>query len=192
MYQFPKDFLWGASTASYQIEGAWNEDGKGLSVWDIFCEKQGAVKNGENGHIACDHYHRYKDDVALMKKLGLKAYRFSVSWSRIMPNGTGEINKKGIQFYNNLIDELIKNDIALYSMHTNFDIAFDGLNDYFMEVMGFEDTVSVTIPVESMEHHYYSMLRKIERLAKNRMSAGSDENRTHYRLLVYKISQSLK
>ena len=77
-------------------------------------------------------------------------------------------------------------------MHTNFDIAFDGLNDYFMEVMGFEDTVSVTIPVESMEHHYYSMLRKIERLAKNRMSAGSDENRTHYRLLVYKISQSLK
>lgn len=101
---YPKDFLWGASTASYQIEGAWNEDGKGLSVWDIFCEKQGAVKNGENGHIACDHYHRYKDDVALMKKLGLKAYRFSVSWSRIMPNGTGEINKKGIQFYNNISD----------------------------------------------------------------------------------------
>ena len=96
---YPKDFLWGASTASYQIEGAWNEDGKGLSVWDIFCEKQGAVKNGENGHIACDHYHRYKDDVALMKKLGLKAYRFSVSWSRIMPNGTGEINKSRVLGY---------------------------------------------------------------------------------------------
>ena len=108
---FPKDFLWGAATASYQIEGAWNEDGKGPSVWDIFCEKEGAVKNCDNGRVACDHYHRYKEDVALMKKLGLKAYRFSVSWPRIMPNGTGEVNKKGIEFYNNLIDELIKNDI---------------------------------------------------------------------------------
>lgn len=139
----PKDFLWGASTASYQIEGAWNEDGKGLSVWDIFCEKQGAVKNGENGHIACDHYHRYKDDVALMKKLGLKAYRFSVSWSRIMPNGTGEINKKGIQFYNNLIDELIKNDIepimTMYHWDLPAELHYKGgwlnleIADYFME-----------------------------------------------------------
>ena len=140
---YPKDFLWGASTASYQIEGAWNEDGKGLSVWDIFCEKQGAVKNGENGHIACDHYHRYKDDVALMKKLGLKAYRFSVSWSRIMPNGTGEINKKGIQFYNNLIDELIKNDIepimTMYHCDLPEELHYKGgwlnleIADYFME-----------------------------------------------------------
>lgn len=140
---YPKDFLWGASTASYQIEGAWNEDGKGLSVWDIFCEKQGAVKNGENGHIACDHYHRYKDDVALMKKLGLKAYRFSVSWSRIMPNGTGEINKKGIQFYNNLIDELIKNDIepimTMYHWDLPAELHYKGgwlnleIADYFME-----------------------------------------------------------
>ena len=140
---YPTDFLWGASTASYQIEGAWNEDGKGLSVWDIFCEKQGAVKNGENGHIACDHYHRYKDDVALMKKLGLKAYRFSVSWSRIMPNGTGEINKKGIQFYNNLIDELIKNDIepimTMYHWDLPAELHYKGgwlnleIADYFME-----------------------------------------------------------
>lgn len=108
---FPKDFLWGTATASYQIEGAWDEDGKGLSIWDIFCEKDGAVKNHENGHTACDHYHRYKEDIALMKRLGIKAYRFSVSWSRIMPEGTGKVNKKGIEFYNNLIDELIKNGI---------------------------------------------------------------------------------
>lgn len=108
---FPKEFLWGAATSAYQIEGAWNEDGKGLSIWDIYCMKDGAVKNGEDGKTACDHYHRYKEDVALMKKLGLKAYRFSVSWPRVMPSGTGDVNQKGIDFYNNLIDELIKNDI---------------------------------------------------------------------------------
>ena len=75
---FPKDFLWGTATAAYQIEGAWNKNGKGLSIWDLFCEKTGAVKNGDNGHTACDHYHRYKEDIALMKKLEIKAYRFSV------------------------------------------------------------------------------------------------------------------
>lgn len=73
---FPKDFLWGTATAAYQIEGAWNKNGKGLSIWDLFCEKTGAVKNGDNGHTACDHYHRYKEDIALMKKLEIKAYRF--------------------------------------------------------------------------------------------------------------------
>ena len=108
---FPKDFLWGTATAAYQIEGAWNKNGKGLSIWDLFCEKTGAVKNGDNGHTACDHYHRYKEDIALMKKLEIKAYRFSVAWTRILPNGTGEVNNKGIEFYNNLIDELIKNGI---------------------------------------------------------------------------------
>lgn len=140
---FPKAFLWGAATASYQIEGAWNEDGKGLSVWDIFCMKDGAIKNGDDGRIACDHYHRYKDDVALMKKLGLKAYRFSVSWTRIMPNGTGEINKKGIEFYNNLIDELIKNDIepvmTMYHWDLPAELHYRGgwlnpeIGDYFAE-----------------------------------------------------------
>lgn len=108
---FPSDFIWGGATSAYQIEGAFNEDGKGPSIWDVFSSIPGKVKNNENGNIACDHYHRYKEDVAMMKKIGLKAYRFSIAWSRILPQGRGEINLKGIEFYNNLIDELIANDI---------------------------------------------------------------------------------
>ena len=95
---FPKNFIWGAASADYQIEGAYDEDGKGAGIWDALSE--GHVKHGENGNVACDHYHRYKEDVAIMKELGLKAYRFSVSWPRIMPR-EGEINEKGIQFYQN-------------------------------------------------------------------------------------------
>lgn len=140
---FPKGFLWGAATAAYQIEGAWNEDGKGLSIWDIFCEKDFAIKNGENGRIASDHYHRYNEDVALMKELGIKAYRFSVSWPRIMPNGVGKVNGKGIEFYNNLIDELIKNDIepvmTMYHWDLPAELHYRGgwlnpeIGDYFAE-----------------------------------------------------------
>lgn len=140
---FPKDFLWGTATAAYQIEGAWNKNGKGLSIWDLFCEKTGAVKNGDNGHIACDHYHRYKEDIALMKKLEIKAYRFSVAWTRILPNGTGEVNNKGIEFYNNLIDELIKNGIepvmTMYHWDLPAELHYRGgwlnpkIADYFAE-----------------------------------------------------------
>ena len=82
---FPKDFVWGIATASYQVEGAANEDGRGPSVWDMFCKKKGAVFEGHTGETACDHYHRYKEDVALMKTLGVKSYRFSVSWTRVLP-----------------------------------------------------------------------------------------------------------
>ena len=103
---FPKDFLFGAATASYQIEGAWNEDGKGVSIWDEFSHTNGKVMNGDTGDTACDHYHRYREDVALMKEMGLKCYRFSVSWPRILPNGVGEVNKKGVEFYRNLLTEL--------------------------------------------------------------------------------------
>ena len=87
--EFPKDFVWGAASAAYQIEGAWNEDGKSDSIWDVFCRKPGAIFRGQTGEVACDHYHRWKEDVALMQELGLKAYRFSVSWPRILPDGTG-------------------------------------------------------------------------------------------------------
>lgn len=111
---FSKDFVWGAATAAYQIEGAVCDDGRGLSVWDICCLKDGFVKNGDNGDIACDHYHRMKSDVAIMKELGLKAYRFSISWSRIMPSGFGDINEKGLDFYDALVDELIANGIEPY------------------------------------------------------------------------------
>ena len=105
---FCKDFIWGAATASYQIEGAWNEDGKADSVWDRMCHTPGKVLGGHTGDVACDHYHLFRDDIKLMAELGVQNYRFSVSWPRILPNGTGEINQKGVDFYNQLIDELLK------------------------------------------------------------------------------------
>ncbi len=108
---FPEGFIWGAATASYQIEGAWNEDGKGESIWDIVSHTPGKIKTGDTGDIACDHYHRYKKDVQLMKKLGLKAYRFSISWPRIFPSGIGKVNLKGLSFYDKLINELLENGI---------------------------------------------------------------------------------
>lgn len=108
---FKKDFMWGVASASYQVEGAYNEDGKGLNVWDYYSQDNPAIAHFENGNVACDHYHRFKEDVANIKKIGAKYYRFSISWARILPNGIGEVNQKGIEFYNNLIDELIANDI---------------------------------------------------------------------------------
>lgn len=111
---FRKDFVWGAATASYQIEGAAFEDGKGLSVWDVLSHKKGFIKDENNGDIACDHYHRYKEDVKLMKEMGLKAYRFSISWPRVLPDGTGRINEKGLDFYDKLVDELLANGIEPY------------------------------------------------------------------------------
>ncbi len=104
---FPKGFLWGAATAAYQIEGAWDEDGKGPSIWDEFSHTPGRVLNGDTGDVACDHYHRYREDVALMKSLGLQAYRFSISWPRVLPEGAGRVNEKGVDFYHRLVDELL-------------------------------------------------------------------------------------
>ena len=108
---FPPTFLWGAASAAYQGEGAWNADGKGLSVWDVFSKIPGKTFKGSNGDVAVDHYHRYKEDVALMAEMGLRAYRFSVSWPRVYPRGRGEINAAGLRFYSNLIDELLAHDI---------------------------------------------------------------------------------
>ncbi|MFW9895278.1 MAG: GH1 family beta-glucosidase [Candidatus Thorarchaeota archaeon] len=108
---FPKDFLWGAATSSYQIEGAWDEDMKGESIWDKMSHTPGRIITGDTGDIACDHYHRYKEDIQLMKQINLNAYRFSISWPRIFPDGKGKVNKKGVEFYDNLINELITNEI---------------------------------------------------------------------------------
>jgi beta-glucosidase len=104
---FGKDFIWGAAAAAYQIEGAAREDGKGLSVWDMMCQKPGKIWQDHTGDVACDHYHRYKEDVALMKEIGLQAYRLSVSWPRVLPSGKGKINEAGLAFYDRLIDELL-------------------------------------------------------------------------------------
>lgn len=103
---FCKDFLWGAASAAHQIEGAYLEDGKGMGIWDTFGQETGYIIRNENGNVACDHYHRYREDVAIMKELGLKSYRFSVSWPRVMPEGYGTVNEKGLQFYIDLVNEL--------------------------------------------------------------------------------------
>jgi beta-glucosidase len=108
---FPAGFQWGAATASYQIEGAYNEDDRGLSIWDTFCHQPGKVFEGQTGDVACDHYHRYAEDVELMASLGLQTYRFSVSWSRVIPFGTGAVNEKGLAFYDRLIDALLEKGI---------------------------------------------------------------------------------
>ena len=104
---FPPGFLWGAATASYQIEGCPEADGKGPSIWDMMCRKDGAIAGRATGDIACDHYHRFKEDIAVMKAMGLKAYRFSLSWARILPDGIGPVNPAGLDFYSALIDELL-------------------------------------------------------------------------------------
>jgi beta-glucosidase len=106
--QFPKDMKWGTATASYQIEGAVKEDGRGPSIWDTFSHAPGNVKNGENGDVACDSYHRYEEDIEIMKELGIDTYRFSVAWPRIFPTGDGEINLKGLEFYHKFVDKLLE------------------------------------------------------------------------------------
>jgi beta-glucosidase len=128
MKKFPTDFIWGSATSSYQIEGAAQEDGKGPSIWDAFSHIPGRVQNNEHGDVACDHYHRMEADVQMMKALGLQAYRFSISWPRILPDGTTkQVNQAGIAFYNRLIDELLANDIepwvTLY--HWDLPLALD-------------------------------------------------------------------
>src|SRR5690606_26587768 len=103
-YLFPEEFLWGAATAAYQIEGSSMADGAGASIWDRFSHTPGNMKDGDTGDVACDHYNRWRDDLELMKRLNLQAYRFSVSWSRVMPEGRGRINDKGLAFYDRLVD----------------------------------------------------------------------------------------
>jgi len=107
-----EQFWWGTATSSYQIEGAVHEDGRGVSIWDTFAHEAGRIQTGETGDVACDHYHRYAEDVALMAGLGLDAYRFSVAWPRILPEGRGAVNKPGLDFYNRLVDELLGHGIA--------------------------------------------------------------------------------
>lgn len=109
---FPKGFLWGTATAAYQIEGAWAEAGKGESVWDRFTHTPGKIEDASHGDVACDHYHRWRDDVALMKTLGHNAYRFSTAWPRVLPTGRGQVNQTGLDFYSRLVDELLKAGIT--------------------------------------------------------------------------------
>src|SRR5260221_720068 len=125
MAQFPKSFVWGAAAASYQIEGAVKQDGRGDSVWDMFCRKPDAVWNGHTGDVACDHYNRYREDVALMKELGLQAYRLSVAWPRIQPTGVGAPNVAGLDFYDRLVDALLAAGITPWITLFHWDFPLD-------------------------------------------------------------------
>src|SRR6201996_7128284 len=109
---FPDGFLWGVSTASYQIEGAVAEDGRGPSIWDTFTHTPGRTAGGATGDVACDHYHRWREDIAVMRSLGAGAYRFSVAWPRVVPGGGGAVNKAGLAFYDRLVDGLLEAGIA--------------------------------------------------------------------------------
>ena len=134
---FPKDFLWGTATAAAQIEGAWNEDGRTPSIWDMATKDQ--IARGETCHDACDHYHRYKEDVALMKEMGLKSYRFSLSWSRILPE-RGKVNPKGIEFYVNLVKELRANNIEPLCTLYHWDLPL-----WVQELGGWQDPIVVEL-----------------------------------------------
>lgn len=120
--EFPSNFVWGTATASYQIEGAVDQGGRGKSIWDTFSAEPGNVTDGHTGDPACDHYNRYEEDVALMKEIGLDAYRFSIAWPRIYPEGTGKVNEEGLDFYDKLIDELLGANIEPYVTLYHWDL----------------------------------------------------------------------
>ena len=119
---FPAEFVWGAATASYQIEGAATEDGRGESIWDRFSATPGKVRTGDTGLVACDFYHRYREDIALLRELGLDAFRFSIAWPRILPEGRGRVNQAGLDFYDRVVDELLANDIEPFVTLYHWDL----------------------------------------------------------------------
>ena len=121
-FQFPDNFLWGSATSSYQVEGAWQEDGKGESIWDRLAHTPGRIADGSNGDVACDHYHRWADDIALMQSVGLQAYRFSIAWPRILPDGTGAVNARGLDFYDRLVDSLLAAGIRPFATLYHWDL----------------------------------------------------------------------
>jgi beta-glucosidase len=131
-YRFPEGFLWGCATSAYQIEGSPLADGAGPSIWQRFAHTPGLTHNGDTGDVACDHYRRYADDVALMRSLGMQAYRFSISWSRILPAGKGAVNPAGLDFYERLVDALLAHGIApiVTLFHWDLPAALDDLGGW--------------------------------------------------------------
>ncbi|HLP25824.1 MAG TPA: family 1 glycosylhydrolase, partial [Acidobacteriota bacterium] len=119
---FPKNFCWGAASASAQVEGAAEEDGKGLSIWDVFSRRPGAIKNGDTPAVACDHYHRWREDIELMAQLGVKHYRLSLAWPRIMPDGVGTLNRRGLDFYSRFFDALLAKGITPWVTMFHWDL----------------------------------------------------------------------
>lgn len=122
MMTFPNNFTWGVATSSYQIEGAVNEDGRGRSIWDDFCDTPGKIIDGSNGAVACDHYHLWQDDIKLIKSLNANAYRFSIAWPRVLPDGTGRVERHGLDFYDKLVDGLLEAGIEPYATLYHWDL----------------------------------------------------------------------
>lgn len=122
---FSENFVWGAATSAYQIEGAVKEEGKGEHIWDVYVKEPGHIYGGHNGDRACDHYHRFREDVSIMKEIGIMAYRFSIDWSRVLPEGFGSVNERGIAFYDSLIDELLKNGIEPYITLHHWELPYE-------------------------------------------------------------------
>ncbi len=123
--EFPKNFLWGTAASAYQIEGRDQNDGKGDHIWNIYEREPGHIYENQTGDIACDHIHRFKEDVAIMKKMGLKAYRFSMDWSRLLPEGTGRVNETGVKFYSDLIDELLANGVEPFITMYHWELPYE-------------------------------------------------------------------
>src|SRR5688500_10076604 len=122
---FGDNFAWGISSAAFQIEGAWNQGGKGLSIWDEFSHKKGRIRNGDTADISCDFYHKFPQDLALMRSMNIQNFRFSISWSRIFPSGTGNVNKAGIDYYNRLIDFCLELDIEPWITLYHWDLPLE-------------------------------------------------------------------
>ena len=122
MLEFGDGFVWGSATASYQVEGAWNEAGKGESIWDRFAADPAHIEDRRDGRVACDHYHRYGTDLALMASLGLRNYRFSIAWPRIVPGGDGEVNEAGLDFYDRLVDAMLERGIRPFATLFHWDL----------------------------------------------------------------------
>src|SRR5260221_1131238 len=120
--RFPPSFIWGAASSAYQIEGAAAADGKGESVWDEFCRRPGAIADGSTGEVACDHYHRLESDLDLLSELAVDAYRFSISWPRVQPTGSGVLNEAGLSFYERLVDGLLRRNIKPYATLYHWDL----------------------------------------------------------------------
>lgn len=161
---FPENFFWGAATAAYQIEGAACEDGKGPSIWDTFCSQDGKIWQNQSGQIACDHYHRYEQDVSLMADIGLNAYRLSISWPRVIPEGVGAVNEKGLAFYDRLIDALLKEEIEPFVtlFHWDFPQALLGRDGWLNRdcARWFADYVAVVVRALSDRVQYWITLNE--------------------------------
>lgn len=173
---FSKDFLWGAASAAHQVEGAYLEDGKGLGIWDHFGHEKGRIMYGENADTACDHYHHMKEDVALMKEIGLKSYRFSISWPRVLPEGTGRVNEKGLQFYMDLVDELIQAGIeplvTLYHWNLPYALYEKGGWKNPEIVNWFAEYTEVVAKAFAGKVHYYMTFNEFQMFAGLGMSVG--------------------